>query len=581
MRINNWILCLGVVVLEILIMPGHAAAFIPDTDCVIQDFNSQIQLHLDASAKIDETLLVDCGTLPNKHGIFRILPTKINWGRGIYPYTPIKLLSITNSQNLPYNHSTINDRFNHTLTWKIGNPDVTITGLNIYKISYLINNVVIPSTNGNALYLNLNGNFWELPINKYTATINLPAGITSTNTTTQLYSGIFGNPGNNIAKLTWLGDGKGLLVSATNLPPQTGVTIWAEFPAGIVTLFHPSWLALYGQYLWGLLLLISLWFGANIWRRFGQDLRFRGSVMVEYDPPKGLSPLTSGLLTTYGTIKPIFVSATIVDLAVRGYLTIKEITTSGWPHSKDWEIALLNSDIASLKPFEQKLLVGLFGNNLAVNSTTTISAQKDNFYTQIPLIRGEAYQDIKQLFDSRGVVWQIIFFILGFGFLLVSIPVAIVLFSFFAGTMIGLSGISLIIFAILMPKRTPAGRDMLYQLLGFKLYMKQAETYRMRFYEQEGMFEKYLSYAIVFGLTHLWAKAFVKISAEKHQPAYIPAWYVMTAGSNFSAGNLDTFANNLSSLSLVMASTLSSSPSSSGSGGFSGGGGGGGGGGSW
>jgi len=376
MRKNIWIVYVGIVILGVFVFPGKGLAFTPDTDCVIQDFNSQIQLNPDASAKIDETLLVDCGTLPEKHGIFRILPTKVNRGQGIYPYTKIKLLGITNTQNVPYQYETIDDRFYHTLTWKIGDPDITIRGLNTYKISYLINNVVIPSDNGNALYLNLNGNFWELPINKYSATVNLPNSITKANTTVQLYSGEFGSVGNKNVQLTWSRDGKNFMVSAANLSPKTGVTVWAEFPAGIVSLFQPSWFSLYGQYLWILLLLAVLWFGGRIWQRFGRDLKFKGPIVVEYDPPKGMSPLETGLLTTYGAIKPTFISATIVDLAVRGYLKIKEISVANWLQQKDWELNLLKSDLSGLKPFEQKLLTGLFGESLSLDATTKISSQK-------------------------------------------------------------------------------------------------------------------------------------------------------------------------------------------------------------
>jgi len=196
-------------------------------------------------------------------------------------------------------------------------------------------------------------------------------------------------------------------------------------------------------------------------------------------------------------------------------------------------------------------------------------------------IRNSAYTAIKSYFDPAGAGWQIGFIVLGVAMLSVAVPIGIVFANFLSGAVFGLSGIILIIFGAIMPKRTQSGAETFYQLQGFRLYMKQAETYRMRFYEKEGIFEKYLPYAIVFGLTHLWTKAFAKIYEEKYHTSYIPIWYIATSGSNFS---IDSFATHISSLSSSMASTLASSPSSSGSGGgggFSGGGGGGGGGGSW
>jgi len=145
---------------------------------------------------------------------------------------------------------------------------------------------------------------------------------------------------------------------------------------------------------------------------------------------------------------------------------------------------------------------------------------------------------------------------------------------------LGVTGIAWIIFGILMSRRTKLGGETLYQLRGFRLYMQKAETYRMRFYEKEGIFEKYLPYAIIFGLTGIWAKVFAKMYEEKYHTAYVPIWYAGLPGSHFSA---DNFASRLNSLSANMATTLASSPKGSGggSGGFSGGGAGGGGGGSW
>jgi len=570
-------------VLTVATFPTALSAFTPDTDCVIADFDSQIYLNADSSAKINETLRVDCGTLPNKHGIFRILPTKLYRPTQVWPYTPIKLISITNETGKPYNFETITDRFNHTITWKIGDANTTITGINIYQISYQIKNVVVPSDNGNALYLNLNGNFWELPTNSFTSTIHLPDGINQANTQIQLYAGEFGVTADEFAKFKWNEDGKSFQVTAKDLPPSIGITTWAEFPNGLVKLYQPSLWDKYGVYLWLLLPLYALWLGFREWRRHGQDPRLRGPIVVEYDPPKDLLPLEGGLLMNYGGIKPIFVSATIIDLAVRGYLKIEEIKSTGFLMGQDWQITLLKDNFTELKPFEVRLLEALLGNNPAVGASTKLSDQKDTFYTKMTGIRNSAYEKIKPFFDSDGAGWQITFIGLGSALIFASVPIGITLMNWTILAALMSSGIILIIFGILMSKRSKLGSETLYQLKGFQLYMKQAETYRMRFYEKENIFEKYLPYAIVFGLTHIWAKAFAKIYEEKYHTSYIPIWYIATAGSNFS---IDSFATHLSSLSSNMASTLASSPRSSsggsgGGGGFSGGGAGGGGGGSW
>ncbi len=49
---------------------------------------------------------------------------------------------------------------------------------------------------------------------------------------------------------------------------------------------------------------------------------------VEFVPPDGLRPGQVGTLVDFEA-NPLDVTATIVDLAVRGYLVIEEVSTSG------------------------------------------------------------------------------------------------------------------------------------------------------------------------------------------------------------------------------------------------------------
>jgi uncharacterized membrane protein len=88
-----------------------------------------------------------------------------------------------------------------------------------------------------------------------------------------------------------------------------------------------------------------------------------------------------------------------------------------------------------------------------------------------------------------------------------------------------------------------------------------------------------LPYAVVFGLTDKWAKAFASLAADPRTSAAM-AWYVP-----IQAGSLDGFAEAIDGFTVATSGTMSSTPAGSGSsgfgGGFSGGGMGGGGGGSW
>jgi uncharacterized membrane protein len=128
-----------------------------------------------------------------------------------------------------------------------------------------------------------------------------------------------------------------------------------------------------------------------------------------------------------------------------------------------------------------------------------------------------------------------------------------------------------------MPARTAAGTAMVRRIRGFRVVIDKAETHLSRWAEQEDIFTRYLPYAVVFGLTDKWAKAFAGLATEPDTSS----WYVGSRALSYGA-----FAQSIDGFAVTTGGTLASTPSGSGSSGFggggvSGGGGGGGGGGSW
>jgi uncharacterized membrane protein len=136
------------------------------------------------------------------------------------------------------------------------------------------------------------------------------------------------------------------------------------------------------------------------------------------------------------------------------------------------------------------------------------------------------------------------------------------------------------VFGWQMPKLTEKGAAAYDHAKGFQEYITRAEKYRIQWQEKENVFERFLPYAMVFGVSEKWAKAFEGIAVRQ------PDWY---EGSAFRSGvfNAAVFSSAFNSFNSSMRSAVVSRPSQSGGGsgfsggGFSGGGGGGGGGGSW
>jgi uncharacterized membrane protein len=134
-----------------------------------------------------------------------------------------------------------------------------------------------------------------------------------------------------------------------------------------------------------------------------------------------------------------------------------------------------------------------------------------------------------------------------------------------------LSAVIVFVFAQIMPARTMAGARGREAALGFKEFLSRVESERYKaMITAPEMFERFLPFAMAFGVADKWARAFENIYREP------PTWYSGGSG-HFNTIN---FASSISDMSSAAASSMSSSPSSSGSGGggSSGGGSGGGGG---
>ena len=254
------------------------------------------------------------------------------------------------------------------------------------------------------------------------------------------------------------------------------------------------------------------------------------------------------------------VTATIVDLAVRGYLTIGEAGKGDW--TLTWKEG---GDAAQLLPYEKTLLDGLFAGRTAVN----LSELKGTFAPTLRLAESEIVSDAmaRRLFSSRPDQARAAWGCLGIGIVLVGFASTVGLGIAFGWGLVGLAvvitGIALTASFPFMPQRTAAGRELLQQTLGFRLYMTTAEKYRQQFAEKAEIFTQLLPYAIVFGCVGLWAKAFEGIDTSASS-----SWYVGNAP--FQAALL---ANSLESMNSSISSAITYVPPSAGSSsGFGGGG---------
>jgi len=564
----------------------------------INDFQSEINVNLDSSLTITEKITADCGNALDKHGIYRVLPLFYQKTEDQKINTPVEIISVTNFNGKSYQYSRSKNYTDKTLTLKIGDPDVTVRGVNEYQIKYRVQNAVrFDNQNLDEFYWNLSGNFWDLEIDNFQAKINFPENINLNNQEINLYSGSFGESGNALAKYSIEKPNILTVNSQSILSAGEGITVSVTLPKDIFTPYQPGFWERFGNYFFLLFPLLTFLLCYLLWNRYGRDPKVAPTIVPEFEIPENLDPISLGIIYSDGNLKNHFLSAGIIGLAVKGTLKIEQIEKGKVFKSTDYKLTFTDENLEKLTADEKILLsslknsdapasiINIFsekkGNDQTIEENQILlSNLKNNFYRQIPKIKEAVISRLsgKKLIWRHSQTAKIVFLVLG-------CMISGGSFSTFAFGNLTLSfsilssGIIIFVFSFLMSRRTEAGAKLFKRIQGFKLYMETAEKYRQQFNEKENIFEKFLPYAIVFEMTKIWINKMKEIYGESYFTSYHPVWYIGTLGSF----NVDSLAKEIDAMSSSMATTMTSNPSSSGSGGggFSGGGGGGGGGGGW
>ncbi|MBN1915850.1 DUF2207 domain-containing protein [Candidatus Dojkabacteria bacterium] len=301
------------------------------------------------------------------------------------------------------------------------------------------------------------------------------------------------------------------------------------------------------------------------WNRKGRDRGGRKTIVPWFEPPDQIPPYLLGSLKDE-RVDTVDITGTIIDLAYKGFIKIKE---EGGRRVTGYEFTLLKDiNQPGTTETEKVILTSIF----AQGKKASTSDLKNKFYSKMPGIIDGIYDEMvaRKYFDKRPDRVRTKYLVIGI----------LMLFAGFAGLFVLpflglitppmslLAGALIVIFvSFFMPAKTPKGTEVYEQIKGFRMYLHTAERFRVQKLTPE-TFEKYLSYAIIFGIEKEWAKKFKDIYKK------MPEWY------ESRSGRLDTFnaiylANSLSSFRTSAGTTFTSSPSSGGSfgGGFSGGGG--------
>lgn len=586
----------------------------------IDSYDVVIALESDGKLLVEEKIVVDFSA--QRHGIYREIPYKYKDDKGLSYNLKMNFFSVEDGEGKAWQYQESRGGGNFVL--KIGHPDYFVSGRQIYNIRYSVERGVRFFEDHSEIYWNPIGVDWATTINSASVVVNLPRAVNFDAEDLICFVGPAGSQSQScsarIVSPTLIN-----FSSNSSLGANEGMTIAIKFPAGYVP--APSFLQKIKYFLtdnFGFLfpvIIFLLMYG--IWKKRGREIDLDRASLVQYEAPDRLTPGAMGYLIKE-KYSSRFVAADIVNLAVKGYLKIKEegnhfskikatraIVWLGIFASLIFGIYLLamgsfggfvfllalavfalrfafkksfavpdyiliktkDSD-PKLSSHEAILFKGLFKNS----KTSVKLSDLTTFYEDVKTAKESVAGEIASLgyFEKSVYSSKIFYFIISFvlfftGSMLAGIFARI---DFFIGVFISVGIISF--FGAYMSKKTLKGAEAYWHVKGFREYIKTAEKHRVKFEEKENLFFEILPYAMVLGLADKWAKAFKDIVSQN------PKWYESKDPNSFSP---IIFASSMSSFSSQAGATThapSSSSSSSGfSGGSSGGGFGGGGGGSW
>lgn len=502
------------------------------------------------------------------NGIERLIPVEYRTPQGFNYTLVLDQVTATDDQGAPLKLEQKRERhYRNFRIWIPGAENATRT----FVLTYRVRNGLKYFEDHDELYWNVTGDEWDVPIEHASAKIVLPAGATGVRALA--FTGAYGarehaatvevtGPTIEMRMMRALGFREGLtavvgwdkgLVAEPTAADVTGMFLTSNWPLSIPV-------AVFG-------IMLRLWYTR------GRDPRLR-TIAVAYEPPERLTPAEVGTLAD-DSPDLCDITATLVDLAVRGFLRIKEQSTEhlfGLWSSIEYIFQRTRppGDWAGLPKHERLLLQALFDHGSA--ESVPLSSLENKFYKSLDGIREAIFDSlqtrkyyvqrpdrVKQNYMVGGIVLGMA---LTAGLSALADRWGMAPLAFFSAGI--LSGAIVVGFGRIMPARTLQGTRTLEGVLGFEEFLTRVEADRFeRVVKTPELFEKFLPYAMALGVEKNWARAFEPILKTP------PSWY---QGAHPSQFNSRGFMAHMSDMASRTGTTMASAPRSSGGSGFGGGG---------
>ncbi len=359
--------------------------------------------------------------------------------------------------------------------------------------------------------------------------------------------------------------------SAIDLKPYAMLTISAGFTKGAVQppaveparrlgFFDRNGLAVVTV----VALLILFTYYIYTWRRYGVDPP-KPVVIPQFSPPDGLSPASVGMLYK-GRFLDDLVTASIVNLSVKGYIRIEEVIEKGGlfgiRRDRCYSLVKLKDGDNSLAQEEEIVMRDLFKGVDKVYLDGKYDERIAGLMLSFRYSLSNQYSPV--LREGRNLKFHL------FPWLVMIIYVFTVisfvkdgLIEFQANRIamqVGLAAmvVAYPVYAWLIIR--PGERKLHYQssIAGLKMYMDVAEEKRLQFFNPPAVtpevFEQLLPYAIALDMEKVWGEKFEKsfLAAMDRPELYRPAWY---SGTFINAAMFGHVLNSTLSNTVIHAAT--------------------------
>lgn len=424
----------------------------------------------------------------------------------------------------------------------------TVNQTRVFTVQYtVVGGIIINSEVGERFFWKAVGPDHDFPIETSTVIVRMPPGEQIDTSIDPFYYGVD-------AQATVAPDLGSVTYQVNYIPADQYFEVGVRFPHGIVPNAVPSWQAAYeeeqnyndrvrpmlnlGLGGLGFLILLGGLGGVYLmWLFSGRDPDVGPVPSYLTEPPSDLPPGLAGtLVDEKADLQDII--ATVVDLARRGVIEMEEHESKflGITASRDFTFRKLPDTGAALRQYEQDLLREMFGRRDEID----LEDLRNKFYSAVPKLQREMYEDsvkeglfpaspkaIRSRYLALGIAGLVVSVGLGFCGATLSDRVDAILCPFAA---LGLASVALLVISGSMPVKTRPGAEAAAKWRAFKSYLSNAERFA-DLKEVTDQFEKYLPYAIAFGLERTWINKFARVPNTP-----MPGWYIPTGGRGYYGG---------------------------------------------